>query len=100
MEFLNNVPYAVAAAFVSFVGSWAVSRQQIRDLKAKVVLLEAALVESNKAGLLALLKHAESNILDFEKVDNRREELKDTFTKQIHSIDNKLTEIHTIVTKL
>lgn len=103
---LNAILIPLGLSFASFLGSWAVYRHRIAELEKKteeqgreIARLKATL-EANREDYHRTRERDEKNInARFNDVDYKRELLKDTLIQQMHNISNKVTEIHTIVTK-
>ena len=83
---LTTIPLNVLSAAIAFISSYAVVRFQIKHLREDLELLRTA----NSA----LRKEMEEK---FITVDFKREVLKDALLSKIHTIDKKVTEIHTII---
>lgn len=73
---------------IAFISSWAVAKYKIAELQTKVTKLET------------LREVDQKTIQDFKNEnETKREVLKDSLIDRFHTLDKKVTEIHTIITK-
>ena len=101
---LSSIPFNVLSAIVAFIASYTVIKYKIKhmeDVNKKQTIdienIKAAALENKDTYFKVREKDLKSTDEKFRHVEHRREQLKDVFTKQIHEMDKKITEIHTII---
>ena len=107
MELFSSLPISMLFAFIAFVSSWAVSKHKISSLEKQVdrqnkeiETLKALRAEDKDTFFKTREKDDKATNDKFAEVDFKREKLKDDLTRHFHTMDKKITEIHTIVTQL
>lgn len=101
---ISALPFNVLSAIVAFISAYAVLKHKLKQVEV-VNIKQAIDIEKIEAAALAnkdtffKLREKDQKIIDdkFKYVEEKRELLKDAFTIQIHQMDKKITEIHTII---
>jgi hypothetical protein len=91
-------------AIVTFIGTYSVLKYEVKQIKRvngkqslEIEKLKASHLE-NKDSFFKTRERDQRAINEkFEHTDFKREQLKDVLTTQIHAMDKKITEIHTII---
>ncbi len=101
---LSSIPFNVLSAIVAFIASYTVIKYKIKHMEGvnkkhglDIKEIKAAALENKDSFFRVREKDQKLTDEKFKDVEERREQLKDVFTKQIHEMDKKITEIHTII---
>lgn len=101
---ISNVPQFVITALITFAGTFSVVKFEIKAIRKKndnqtmeIEKLKASHIENKD--MFFQQRERDQRIINekFQHTDLKREELKDTLTTQMHCMDKKITEIHTII---
>lgn len=101
---LGNIPEFLLTAVLTFTGTFAILKYDVKLLRNKNKKLDLEIeklktAHSESKELFSKQREHDQRLVNekFEHTDFRREQLKDSLTKQMHAIDKKVTEIHTII---
>lgn len=101
---LSSIPFNVLSAIAAFIASYTVMKYKIKhmeDVNKKQTLdienIKAVAQENKDTFFKVREKDMKNTDEKFKEVEAKRELLKDAFTRQIHDMDKKITEIHTII---
>ena len=101
---LSTIPVYMITAIVTFIGSYSVLKYEIKQIKRtngkqslEIEKLKALHAENKDSFFKTRERDQRAMNEKFEYTDHKREQLKDALTTQMHAMDKKITEIHTII---